>query len=127
MKKQHGMNDVWITRNFNLREFEDPKSGTVRISLILVRKLQAVREIINEPLHVLSGYRTSTWNALLKESHPNSAHLYGWAADVRPASVDLGTVAAAAHFVGIPRIKMYQPIPGKRKGWVHLGYNELPK
>ena len=127
MIKNRHFNDVQLTHNFNLREFESPDTGEVRIFLPLVEQLQEIRDLIREPLFVISGYRTPEHNATLKDGVKNSAHLYGLAADVRAATVPHHVVEGAAKVVGIPRIKVYDAIDGVRRGWVHLGYNTIPK
>lgn len=48
----------------------------------LCEQLEAIRTIIERPLHVDSGYRTEAYNRSLVGSAPNSQHCQGRAADI---------------------------------------------
>lgn len=49
----------------------------------LVQVLECVRAISGQPLRIISGYRSPTYNAGVGGA-PNSQHLYGRAADISP-------------------------------------------
>lgn len=74
-------NDFLIAKNFNLREFQMPESGEVRIAPDLVVHLQALRTLINQPITVTSGYRTEAHNEKVGGVF-NSLHVIGEAVDV---------------------------------------------
>lgn len=76
------VNDVQLTKNFRLYEFEDPTTKTVMIFMPLITILQQLRDEINEPIEVTSGYRTPKHN-LEVGGLPNSFHPLGHASDVR--------------------------------------------
>lgn len=75
-----------LTKNFSIEEF-DCKDGTqVPSSLFanvnaLAFQLQIIREHLNKPIHVLSGYRTETYNHKVGGA-PRSQHLLAKAADI---------------------------------------------
>lgn len=55
--------------------------GKDDVSMELVNGLEAIRTIIDRPLHITSGLRCANHNAAVG-GVPNSAHLRGTAADV---------------------------------------------
>lgn len=79
-KKAQG-ND-YLTPNFKVREFSC-KDGTdlTLIDIELLSILQLVRDIMQEPFYINSGYRTEKHNRKVGGAS-NSFHLYGRAFDV---------------------------------------------
>ncbi len=85
------MNDTHITPHFEWREAACNDGTPVPIELrgndyMLARMLERIRETFGGALIPLSWYRTVTWNKAMG-GVPNSQHLFGKAADVRPASL----------------------------------------
>lgn len=81
----------------------------------LYPKLDRIREAIDEPLIVTSGYRCEAHNAKVGGA-PRSRHLYGDAVDVKPASGRqdvLDEIVRQAVTLGFRGIKRYDR-------WVHL-------
>ena len=80
-----GINDVRLTRNFNLREFQCKGgsccSGAVAIDPELVRRLQSMRDEVGAPITINSGYRCPEHNRQVGGAS-NSQHLTGRAADI---------------------------------------------
>ncbi|MHB1253017.1 MAG: D-Ala-D-Ala carboxypeptidase family metallohydrolase [Candidatus Humimicrobiaceae bacterium] len=79
--------DQQLTTNFKYSEFwdhniEPPKEYYPNI-LALAIELQKVRDIVNRPITITSGWRTVEHNASFSNSSSNSQHLIGKAADVR--------------------------------------------
>lgn len=76
-----------LTPHFNRTEFACKGAGccggSAPIDLALVRALQELRDLINAPLTINSGFRCVTHNARVGGS-PTSQHLLGRAADIRP-------------------------------------------
>lgn len=75
-----------LTENFNLLEFICHDGTRVPDELIpnvkeLAENLQVIRDELNEPLHVNSGYRTPSWNKRVG-GVASSQHLLGKAADL---------------------------------------------
>lgn len=75
-----------LTENFKLKEFLHAGVSCVPVKVlgnlqILVNNLQILREEINKPIHINSGYRTLIYNKRVGGS-PTSQHLLGKAADI---------------------------------------------
>lgn len=90
----------------------------------LAEKLQLLRDKVDRPLKITSGYRCITHNAAVGGSQ-NSKHRYGMAADWRTENrsinpVALGILAQAVGFGGIgiywhSRGALFTPTPVARK------------
>jgi len=78
------INDIQLTKNFKLSEFECNYKGErkVMLDMRLVDELQKLRDIIKKPIDISSGYRTPEKNNSLKNSSPKSKHLLGIAVDI---------------------------------------------
>lgn len=78
---------MYLTKNFNLEEFQcpccgktpDPESYEFKY---FVGKLQDIRDLCKFPLHINSGFRCKKHNKSLPNSSPNSSHLIGLAVDI---------------------------------------------
>ena len=103
-----------LTENFSAWEFACPCCGEARIQPHHVEMLQQVRDTIDFPMHINSGYRCALYNATLADAVPNSAHTRGEASDVscRDAAYRIALVQAALE-VGFNRI-------GIAKTYIHL-------
>lgn len=120
--KEHG-ND-YLTDDFRVREFRcfDGKTDKILINLKLAALLQDLRDHFGRPIVITSGYRTAAHNKNVK-GEPGSLHLYGDAADIYIAGVDLWEVARYAESLGVKGIGLYEPVntPEKKSsGWVHV-------
>jgi len=78
----HDSQEWEFIRYFKPSEFEDSRTGQLKIALALVSKLDQMRHILNRPLVITSGYRSHRTNELVGGS-PNSSHLYGLAVDIK--------------------------------------------
>lgn len=77
------LNDVQLTTNFNLSEFECKRHcQAVKIDPELARRLQRLRDEAGVPLVITSGYRCPEHNKNVGGAS-NSQHLYGTAADLK--------------------------------------------
>lgn len=79
-----------LTTNFHLSEFACKDGSPVPEELIpnitkLAVNLQVLRDYIDEPLHINSGYRSPAHNARVG-GKKNSYHLKGMAADITAKS-----------------------------------------
>lgn len=97
-----------LTKNFTKSEFECPCGcGQQSVDTELAEKLQLIRDKVNRPLKITSGYRCIKHNASKAVGgSPNSKHRYGMAADWRTENrsinpVALGILAQAVGFGGI--------------------------
>lgn len=98
------INNFQISSNFNLKEFECPCCHRVKISNILVARLENLRIIIgNKPIIITSGYRCTNQNSIVGGTK-NSYHKYGLACDIKIEGMDpefLKEYAIRAMFLGI--------------------------
>ena len=101
------MNNVRVSENFHLREFEC-KDGSHQVVLHseLLQRLQDLRSSLGRPVYITSGYRNREHNARVGGS-PNSYHLRGMAADIRVPGVSSQDLAAAAREAGFRGIGIY--------------------
>ena len=64
-----------LSKNFSKLEFQCPCScGANKISSVLIKKLQKVRDIIGRPIIITSGVRCEFYNASINASM-NSSHI----------------------------------------------------
>ena len=80
-----------LTKNFCIEEFDCHDGTQVPSSLFanvnaLAFNLQILREHLNKPIHILSGYRTITYNQKVGGA-PHSQHLLAKAADIQVKGV----------------------------------------
>ena len=97
------INNIQISNNFNLREFECPCCHRVIIHEKLLRLLVKLRKKIKHPLYINSGYRCKEENIRVG-GVPNSYHRMGYAADIRTDHInpiDLVALAMGVGFIGI--------------------------
>lgn len=82
-----------LTKNFTKSEFECPCGcGQQSVDMELAEKLQLLRDKVDRPLKITSGYRCITHNAAVGGSQ-NSKHRYGMAADWRTENRSINPVA----------------------------------
>ena len=122
-----------LTENFFLHEFDcsdgSPVPDHLMINVMdLAEQLQLIRDYINEPLHINSGYRTKEYNDSLPNASPNSQHLLAKAADLRAETVEpeqlYRIITAMIHAgklkqggVGLYKTFVHYDIRGKKARW----------
>lgn len=96
-----------LSANFDDSEFRCPCCGKSEVAGTLVLKLQELRDIINKPIHITSGYRCPVENKKIG-GYGKSPHLDGLAVDIQVKGMPIITLAnmAASNIVGI-RIGCY--------------------
>lgn len=99
-------------KNFTLDEFACPCCGKIVISTILIDKLQQLRDLINKPIIITSGYRCSAYNKKVG-GYSHSPHLTGEAADIKVAYMSPVELAILASSIADIRIGVY-------RGHVHI-------
>ncbi len=114
------LNHIKISKNFHLSEFECPCCHLVKLDPKLLEKLQHLRDLIDAPLYVSSGYRCPKENARVG-GVPHSYHLYGMAADVYTKTIPLERLLEFAAQVGFNGIGYYP-----RRNFLHLDVREKP-
>lgn len=97
-----------LTSNFSRREFACKCGcGADKVDLLLVVKLQTARNLCHRPMKINSGVRCREYNASLSGSNPNSAHLYGLAADIACVSSQTRyALLNALYIAGFHRIEI---------------------
>jgi len=105
---------------FKTSEFKCPCCGEVKVSGYLIHLLNKIREVLDKPMKVNSGYRCKDHNMMIG-GEPNSAHLRGTAADIKCTnSHDRYIIVKFALRFGFNRI-------GKYDTFIHLDVDsELP-
>jgi uncharacterized protein YcbK (DUF882 family) len=81
-----------LTKNFHIREFASKDGANtpdeLRSNLLeLAQNLQKIRDVIDEPIYINSGYRTKDHNAKVG-GVSNSYHTKGMAVDIRANGLD---------------------------------------
>lgn len=98
-----------INKYFKLYEFIDKKyikdGKKINIDTELINKLYDLRELINKPIYINSGYRTFEQNKLCNGA-TNSYHLNGQAVDIF-ANIDNFLLAMTAAKIGFNGIIIY--------------------
>lgn len=122
------------TKNFSYSEFRS-RDGTNRIKFKVIELVQKIRDYINRPIHINSGYRSwadheRVYKALGKPPVKNSAHLTGEAADIWAEGMtkrQLGAAIKEMRAKGlIPELEYcYLIAEGNRA--VHVGVDKKPR
>lgn len=132
------IDDTKLSKNFFLSEFTDsptareeriPNDATIRqqdrLTGLCVNLLQPIRNALG-PMFVTSGYRSLELNSAIKGAQ-DSAHLYGYAGDVKLYNGSL--VSIMCFLWETPKIKFDQVILefGSREDtenddWCHIGW-----
>ena len=82
------MNDIQISKNFNLKEFECKSTGQVKIHERLLELLQELRNDLEKPILINSGYRSEERNQKVGGAD-GSQHLEGTAVDISLRNLNL--------------------------------------
>ncbi len=94
-----------LSEHFHDYEFVCPCCNGGIVSEILVLKLQQLRDTINKPIKVTSGYRCPVENKKVGGAK-NSAHLLGEGADIYCKDIDIYKLAGRADLI-FSRIGIY--------------------
>ncbi|MDL2298482.1 D-Ala-D-Ala carboxypeptidase family metallohydrolase [Synergistaceae bacterium OttesenSCG-928-D05] len=108
------INEIQLSENFKLKEFECPCCKTVKLHPLLLERLQQLRNIWQKAVVITSGYRCEKHNAEVG-GVPRSRHLQGRAADVRIPESQQEEFKRLAELCGFTKIILY----GGR-GFVHV-------
>jgi uncharacterized protein YcbK (DUF882 family) len=111
-----------ITKNFNLNEFNSkcgrPMPSNVRANIIeLAKNLQVLRDEVNRPISITSGYRSPEHNAKVKGAK-NSQHVQGTAVDLKVQGMSPRSVALVVERL-IAEKKIKEGGVGVYPTWVH--------
>lgn len=108
------LNDFSVAEHFRLREFECPCCHCVRLSPVLVNRLEALRKLWEKPIVITSGYRCPPHNVRVKGT-ARSLHMAGQAADVIVPFNEQSAVEVLARRAGFARVISYG-----RRNFIHL-------
>ncbi len=112
-------NEIRISPHFMLHEFEcRDGSHQVRLHPRLLEMLQKLRNQINRPVIITSGYRNPTHNKNVGGS-PRSQHLLGTAADIAVRGMSPQELAPRAEAIGFTGIGLY-------RNFLHLDIRPTP-
>ena len=95
-----------LSENFTSDEFKCPCCGRNMVTGTLISKLQELRDIINKPVHITSGYRCEAYNKSI-DGYSHSPHLIGKAADITVKSMSIIMLAMIASKIAGIRIGIY--------------------
>jgi len=111
-----------LTKNFHLDEFQSKDGAEMPAQVVLniqklANQLQILREHLNRPIRITSGYRSPAHNKAVGGAR-NSQHTLGKAADIQVKGMEPQEVYDAIENV-IHCGDMLQGGLGLYKGWVH--------
>ena len=111
--------DTKITEHFKVKEFAcKDGSDEIIIDIDLVKILEQVRQWTREPVIVVSGYRTESYNNKINGA-TNSFHCKGQACDIRVLVEDVENLAICGACAGAKGIGIYY-----KDNFVHLDTRE---
>ena len=111
-----------ITKNFTLQEFNSKCGRAIPNNLLvniveLAKNLQVLRDAVNKPISITSGYRSPEHNAKIKGAK-NSQHVQGKAVDIKIKGLTPKEVALIIEGL-IESGKIKQGGVGVYATWVH--------
>lgn len=112
------INNIKITKNFSLREFQCPCCHAVMIHPRLACAMQRLRDARGKALIVTSGYRCARHNAKAG-GVSGSRHLRGLAADIAAPRAEQETLRELARGAGFTKIILYP-----ERNFAHLEIND---
>ena len=101
------INYIKIARFFSLYEFECPCCNRVMLSSDLLTRLNHLRNIIDRPIYINSGYRCKEENQRVG-GVPGSYHLLGMAVDIQVKDILLSDLLVYAQEIEFNGIGFYE-------------------
>ena len=114
MQMLNEVNNIDIAPHFKLSEFACPCCRQVILHPLLLKKLSKLREMIDRPIYITSGYRCPGYN-LKVGGIKTSYHLLGLAADVRAEGMSALELLEYAEIINFSGIGFYE-----KKNFLHL-------
>lgn len=137
IKRKKKMENIQLTKNFSLSEFvqsataarlgidNTPNETELENIKKTAEYLQIVRDELNTPIRISSGYRGEKLNKAVKGSS-TSAHRYGSAVDIHAIGYTSTQLALKIKELikakKIPCDQLILEYPGTLNTWVHLGF-----
>ena len=121
-----------LSEHFDSSEFACPCCSKNMVTGTFISKLQELRDLINKPIHITSGYRCKQYNKSIG-GYSHSPHLIGEAADITVKSMSKITLAMIASKIAGIRIGIYpnhlhidvRPV-NPSKYWLVKKYGQKP-
>lgn len=114
MQMLNEVNNIDIAPHFKLSEFACPCCRQVILHPLLLKKLSKLREMVDRPIYINSGYRCPRYN-LKVGGIKTSYHLLGLAADVRAEGMSALELLEYAEIINFSGIGFYE-----KKNFLHL-------
>lgn len=100
-----------LSQNFKKSELQCKHCGEIKIDENLIYKLELLRQLLNEPITVNSGYRCKIHNKNVG-GDANSLHMKGMAADIRSKN--------QTELIRLAEIVFLNGGIGKYKNFIHV-------
>jgi uncharacterized protein YcbK (DUF882 family) len=114
MEMLNEINNVIISPHFNLSEFACPCCNLVMLHPKLLTKLVELRNYLERPVYITSGYRCFEYNRKVG-GVVNSYHCIGLAADIKVKDINLITLLEICENIDFAGIGLYE-----KKNFLHL-------
>ena len=114
MQMLNEINNIIIASHFNLSEFACLCCHRVMLHPKLLAKLVELRNILERPVYITSGYRCSRYNHQIG-GVTNSYHCIGLAADIKVKEINLITLLEICENIDFTGIGLYE-----KKNFLHL-------
>ena len=114
MQMLNEINNIIITSHFNLSEFSCPCCKRVMLHPKLLAKLVELRNVLERPVYINSGYRCFEYNQKVG-GVANSYHCIGLAADIKVKDIHLIELLGYAEEIDFAGIGFYE-----KKIFLHL-------
>jgi len=114
MQTLNQVNNIIISLHFKLSEFACPCCNLVILHPKLLAKLVELRNILERPVYINSGYRCPKYNRKVG-GVPNSYHRIGLAADIKVKDFGLIELLEICENIGFGGIGFYE-----KKNFLHL-------
>ena len=110
---------MMITRNFSTNEMACSHCQKADMDEEFMRVLQSIRDEMQRPLKITSGFRCEKHNAKVSSTGKNGPHTFGKAADILISGADAMRLFAVAQKHGVSGVGMSQR-GDHSKRFVHL-------
>ena len=114
MQMLNSTNNIKIAKHFNLSEFSCPCCNLVMLHPKLLAKLVELRNVLERPVYITSGYRCSEYNREVG-GILSSYHCIGLAADIKVKNINLITLLEICENIDFVGIGFYE-----KKNFLHL-------
>jgi len=114
MQMLNSINNLKVAKHFNLSEFACPCCNLVMLHPKLLAKLMELRNTLERPVYITSGYRCPKYNQKVG-GVANSYHLIGLAADIKVKDTNLIELLGYAEEIDFAGIGLYE-----KKNFLHL-------